>query len=190
MNGLNKIIKDISSDAEMNARQIVEEAEAEAARIRERSEENAAKLEAAAAAEAELEYKRMISRAQSSGEILIKRAVLKEKQNIVCDILAAARKKLLALDDKEYFDALLAMLEKYASGEKGVLILNERDRKRMPSAFKKAAGNKGLTVSNESGQIDGGFVLVYGNIEENCSFTAIMEDERDMLFDAVSGFLF
>ena len=47
-----------------------------------------------------------------------------------------------------------------------------------------------LTVSQETCDIDGGFLLVYGGIEENCSFTAMFAAEKENLQDKVHTLLF
>ena len=38
--------------------------------------------------------------------------------------------------------------------------------------------------------MDGGFILCYGGIEENCSFDAIFDSAREHLQDAVQRILF
>ena len=45
-------------------------------------------------------------------------------------------------------------------------------------------------MSDEIRSIDGGFVLVYGGIEENCTFKAMLEASREELHDMVNGKLF
>ena len=55
-----------------------------------------------------------------------------------------------------------------------------------------AGGKEGaaLTVSSETRDIDGGFVLTYGGIEENCSFDALFDSAHEMLQDKVQEILF
>ena len=38
--------------------------------------------------------------------------------------------------------------------------------------------------------IEDGFVLVYGGIEENCTFRALMDAKKDQLQDTVNQILF
>ena len=63
----------------------------------------------------------------------------------------------------------------------------------MPEGFRAeiarmAAENKGgsLTVSGETRRMEGGFVLVYGGVEENCSFRALFDSRKDELQDKVN----
>lgn len=75
-------------------------------------------------------------------------------------------------------------------------IFQKNDLDRMPQGFEavieKAAVSKGgsLTLVKEPKNIDGGFILVYGGIEENCSFRALLAARRDELSDKVHAMLF
>lgn len=70
------------------------------------------------------------------------------------------------------------------------------DLERMPDDFpakiEKAAQEKGgsLVLKKEPREIDGGFVLVYGGVEENCSAGALFASQRDELADKVHAMLF
>ena len=190
MNGLDKIIAGIAQDAKAAADQKRDEAQAVAARALERAREEAKAIEAEAADRAELEYKRIVARAHSTGEIAKKSVLLREKQRIIEEILNDAHVKLAGLDDQEYFAFMIRLLEKYATEGKGEVLLSARDKNRVTAEFRFAAERKGLEISEQTRDIDGGFVLSYGSIEENCSLGALMESERDRLHDVVKGFLF
>ena len=55
-----------------------------------------------------------------------------------------------------------------------------------------AAQKKGgvLALSSQTCEIDGGFLLVYGGIEENCSFAAMFAAEKESLQDKVHTLMF
>ena len=56
---------------------------------------------------------------------------------------------------------------------------------------KTAAGKGGaLSLSRDAKEMSGGFILVYGGIEENCTIRALFDAERDELSDKVHGLLF
>ena len=88
------------------------------------------------------------------------------------------------------------MLNKFALAENGEVIFSVKDLERMPDGFaeeiQKIAAAKGgtLALSKESRQIEGGFVLVYGGIEENCTFRALFDSQKDELQDKVQKILF
>ena len=78
----------------------------------------------------------------------------------------------------------------------GILYLSEKDKKRIPAGFiEKLAGEaakKGgtLALSDKAADIDGGFVLAYGGIDENCSVSALFEENAEELSDTVGKMLF
>ena len=47
-----------------------------------------------------------------------------------------------------------------------------------------------LVLSEETRDINGGFILIYGGIEENCSFQAMFNSRKDELSDKVHEVLF
>ena len=47
-----------------------------------------------------------------------------------------------------------------------------------------------LHISDIPGKLDGGFILSYGEIEENCSIEALFDSERERLKDLVQEILF
>ena len=190
MNGLDRIIAEIAQDGKTAAEQKRSEAKAAAERAIERAREEAQAIEADAAQQAELEYKRIVARAHSTGEIARKGVLLREKQRIIDGILKDAHIKLVGMDDSEYFAFMGKLLDKYAGEGSGRILLSPRDKGRVTAEFAAAAEKKGLVIADETRDIDGGFILSYGSIEENCSIGALMESERDRLHDVVKGFLF
>ena len=190
MNGLDKIIEEIAREAEITAAKTIDEAKSAAKRVIDRAKDEARAIETDARDRAELEYKRIITRAQSAGELTCKNALLREKQRIIDSILNDAHIKLVGLDDKNYFDFMTQMLNKYASDETGEIILSDKDKSRVTDDFIAAAEERRLKISDKTRGIDGGFILSYGDIEENCSIEAIMEAEKDRLHDKVNEFLF
>ena len=125
-----------------------------------------------------------------------RQAALSAKQEVIGEIINEAYERLLNLEDEKYFAVIKKMLEDNVLSEKGEIIFSARDRQRMPKDFedviKNGAFEKGgeLVMSDEIGSIDGGFVLVYGGIEENCTFKAMLEASREELHDMVNGKLF
>ncbi len=190
MNGLDRIIEEITRDADDEANRIIEDARNAARRVTEKADEKAEAIKTDALGRAELEYKRVLARARSAGEITKKSALLREKQKIINSILKDAHVKIIAMDNDEYFAFLTRLLKKYASRKDGEIIFSERDLKRVTDEFAAAAKEKGLRISDKTRAIDGGFILSYGEVEENCSIEALMDSEKERLHDKVNGFLF
>lgn len=190
MNGLDRIIDGIIEDAKMESGKITAGARAEAGDIIRSAQEMAKKVIEDAKILADAEYNRIVKSAKSTAEVTEKRLLLREKQEIIEGVIKAAREKISALDDESYFKLMERLLDKCATGDAGELVLSERDKSRIKSSLIKAAKSKGLTISDKARNIDSGFVLVYGDIEENCSIETVMEAEKEKLYDAVNSFLF
>ena len=81
------------------------------------------------------------------------------------------------------------------SQRRGVLLLNKKDLDRIPSDFgekvNQVATKKGgmIDISQDTVDIDGGFILKYGNIEINSSFEALFDENKEELTDIVNNLL-
>ncbi|MDO4278127.1 V-type ATP synthase subunit E [Lachnoclostridium edouardi] len=196
MAGLDKIISHILEEAGNEARAIEKKSEAEAESIRQEAVKICEKLKADSSVKMEEEEKARRDRAESSAQLQKRQAVLLAKQQIISDMLDQAYTALLNKDTAEYFQIILTMLEKFALDKPGMICFSKRDLERMPVGFQKevvkAAEKKGgkLEISQEGKDIDGGFILIYGGVEENCSFKALFNARRDELSDKVHQLLF
>lgn len=190
MSGLDRIIDAISADAEKEAERITAEARREAERITAAAKESAEAAAAGGSADAETEYKRIIARAKSAGEVAASRIVLGEKQRIVRELIKAAKDAIDGMDAGQYFGYMEKLLDRYAEDGSGEIVLSARDKKRITPEFKKALSKKKLKISDKTVDTESGFVLVYGDIEENCTIDALLETETERLGDAVSRYLF
>ena len=138
----------------------------------------------------------VLTRAQSAADLLRRRTLLLKKQELIGDVIDSAYRSLFELSDERYFDVLLGMANKYAEKQAGEIAFNERDLGRLPADFEMrlqsalAESGASLRVSREPRAIDGGFVLIYGGVEENCSFEALFEEQREALQDEVYALLF
>lgn len=185
MTGLEKILGEIERESEEKVSLIISQA-------KERAEEIIAAAREEAKTEAEHIEERaenramdILSRAKSAGELYAKKAILLKKREIVEDVISKAKEKLISLPDGEYFEVMGKMLEKFAHKEEGEILLSQKDIKRMPADFSEILKAKGLTVSDKTLNEVGGFVLIYGDIEEKCTFDAVFESEKDRFTDIV-----
>lgn len=196
MNGLDKIIAQILDDAKQEALAIQEKAAGEAEAIRAAAGEKVKKLEEEQAKAAAQREKSSEERLRSSAALKKRQAVLAAKQAVIEDMLAAAQKELLAKPDEAYFAWMEQLLSRFVTDRAGEIYVSKRDLERMPDDFpakiEKAAQEKGgsLILKNEPKEIDGGFILVYGGVEENCSVEALFASQRDELADKVHAMLF
>lgn len=195
MTGLEKIIKEIQDEAAAEAAQVVAKARTKADEILAQSKaESDAKIEKIASSAAQDAAD--IKNAQQSALVLQRRQrTLQTKQDLLADTLQKALETLQVLEDKEYFALLVRLAAKTAQPGEGELLMNERDTARKPANFEKQVNEalpKGtsLKLSAHTRPIDGGFVLNYGGVEENCSFKALFSARRDEFYDLVRDTLF
>lgn len=196
MSGLDKIKGQILDDATRQANEKIAQAEADARQIVEKAKEEAEEKAQVLTAKADQAAHDYQERILSSVQMLHKKALLQAKQEVIAEVLDLAYKKVLNLEDAAYFDLIEQMLAKYVQPGKGIVYFNEKDLKRLPSGFEKkiqsAAENKGgtLVLSDQTKEMDGGFVLTYGGIEENCTIRAVFAAKKDELSDKVHEMLF
>lgn len=196
MSGLEKILNEIHSDAERESRELMEKAEAEKKDILAAAKKEAAEVKAAAQERASREAGALRERSISAAALRVRQRMLREKQSLVQETLALAEKQLLERPAAEYFGNLLMLLKDAVQPGAGILYLSEHDLQRLPEGFTgqmeaiAAEKKESLTLAPEARKINGGFILEYGGIEENCSYAAMFTAERERLEDIISAQLF
>lgn len=196
MTGLDKIVNQILDDADKEASQVIEKAQAEASSILNGAKEACSRIEAESREKVELIEKSHIERVQSSAQLAKRQAVLKAKQEIISQLIDKAYEALCAKDGAAYFDLIRKMLEKFVQAKSGEICFSRKDLDRMPQGFaseiEKIAESRGgeLHLSEKPVKLDGGFILVYGGVEENCSFKALLSARRDEISDKVHQLIF
>lgn len=196
MTGLDTILESIRKDGRENADTIVAKARQEAAIIKASGEEDAQLRREEILRDAPQQAQDAADRVLSSAHREQRRILLTARQALIQETLEAAEKSLFDLTDEDYFAVLLGLAVKRALPQKGELVLGSRDFARMPAGFAKklqAALPQGaeLTVAEKTNPaIDGGFLLLYGGIEENCTFRALFDDKREELQDLTNQILF
>lgn len=197
MTGLEKILQEIASEADNNVREILSQAEREAEDIMAVARREADEACVRIAEKSDQDIKTVLSRAKSGAALMEKKLLLNAKQQLIADIITKAKDRLCELPAEDYFLIILKLIRKHAHYKQGKLVLSDRDLKRLPKDFDKRLsqtlkdmGDASLAVSNQTRRIDGGFILVYGEVEENCSFEALFSCAMDELQDKVNTFLF
>ena len=190
MSGLDKIIDHITHDAADEAEKIVSAAKGEAEKILTAGKNDVLNRVQSIEKQSGLDVASALKRIQSASQLQEKRILLQAKQDLIGSVFAKAVARLKNLDDEQYSSVLSKMISRYASGEKGTVILSEKDLKRITPEFKAACEKAHLVISEKAGDIDGGFILSYGDIEENCSFDVLVNSSREVLQDKIGKLLF
>jgi V/A-type H+-transporting ATPase subunit E len=121
--------------------------------------------------------------------------MLESRQIAISETLGAAKNYVLNLPENEYFALCIKLAVANAVEGAGEMLFNAKDKKRLPESFANLLSlslpeRKSLTISETTIRIDGGFVLKYGEMEENCSISAIFRQRHDEFVDLISEPLF
>lgn len=190
MTGLENITGQIKKEAEKAAEEIIRDAEKKAAEYIENAKAESLKIAKAAEEKSVRRAADLTARMTAADELKFSRSVLLKKQEIIRDICVSAKAELASLEKDEYFDFLTKLLDVYSRDTQGEIMLTAADKARITAEFEKAAAKHNLTVSEESIDTDGGFILVYGSIEINCTLDALFDSYNEELTDMLNGFLF
>lgn len=196
MSGIEKIESQIREEAQQTAEEILAEARKEAEQL-----EGWALAEAGAEreeilAEAKKEAKRLEDQMESLGSRTRKQALLEAKQQRIQEVLQMAYNRVLQMEEEPYFRLLEQMLSRSVQPGEGVLRFSGRDLERMPDSFRARVreiadeASAGLLIQEEPAPIDGGFLLIYGDIEENCSLGAVFDARKEEFSDRINCVLF
>ena len=190
MTSSEKILAGIAEESKAQADKINSDAEKQAAEItaaaREEAESEAEKIKAEAEKKAEL----IINSGKSSAELLKRDTALNCRRGLIEKALITVADTVNAYSDKDYFDFLLTLIKKEKLNGKGEVYLSVKDKARDTASFKSELEALGFTLSDNFADINGGFILKYGDIQINGELSALIHEKRDMLTDELNKALF
>ncbi len=196
MGGLENILQKIEQDALDRINAINDES---AQKVKALKDEIITKANAEAkeiVAEANEKAARISEGSKSNCETYLKRQELAAKSAVINSLLAQVKDKLKSTTDEEYFEDLKSLILKYAMDGTGELILSKKDADRLPKGFvdevnKKLEGKSVKLSDFTDDNIDGGLVIKYGEVEQNCTFDALIDEKmyeiKDNLYKLIGG---
>ena len=196
MTGLDKMKSQILDEAKTAAESKIAEARAQADEMIRLAEEEAKKQTEGILKKAETDVANYNERTASSTDLQKRTQILAAKQEVIAEVLDKAYEKVKTMGTEEYFSMLLKMVEKYALPQDGEICFSAADLGRLPEGFEaevsKAAAAAGgsLKLSREGKNIENGFILIYGGIEDNCTIAAMFDAKKDELSDIVHRLVF
>lgn len=194
MTGIEKIIAQIEAENAAEVEKVLADANARLAREQAEAEKRAEALAAAARESADARVKEAIAAGESAAALAKRKALLVTRQELINDVIAEAKDKLLNLPDDKMTELLLKMAARYAGSATGEMRLCEKDLARLPADFAEkltqAAPDAKLTVGKAPAAISGGFVLLCGEVEQNCSFESLFAAAKDEMQDIAQKELF
>jgi V/A-type H+-transporting ATPase subunit E len=193
-----KLKQKILSDAEAEARKILEEGEAEARNITDEARAEADKAASQYKARADADAAEHIRRQTSLRELEARKAVLAEKGRLIEEVFDKVLESLREKDRAGGYGLTRDLLLKAIETGTEEIIVAPDDRKAIDKAFIDSlnaeiskAGKKGeITLSDETRDIKGGFILSRGRVDSNSSFDTLLTMLRDDVESRVAGILF
>lgn len=190
MGGLEKIIESITLEAKEKADEILFDAKETADGIYAEFEQNKAKIIEESTILMQEECMKISKKTEAEADAEARRIVLSAKRSAIEEILAKIKEKIKNAPSKEYFDLLVKLAKANREDMTGEMFFGKKDLERLPEDFSKRV-NEGLekgsiTISDESLDIDGGFIIKYGKVDINCSIDSIFEDKKNVLSDIIT----
>ncbi len=196
MTGLEKMKSRILEEARSSAEVKIQDANRQARELLDEKKSRAEKSAAAILAKARTDAEGLKEKALSASDLERRTRLLSARQAIIGEVLEEAYRKIKDMDTAAYFELIEKLLDHYVLPQAGEIHFSPADAQRMPDGFEEKIQNiaraKGgsLTLAKGDPLVPDGFVLVYGGIEENCTFQAIFETRRDEMSDRVQKRLF
>ena len=195
---LEKILERIKQDAQNEVDRIKSRTSAAADEIVKKAQAEAEALKAQALEDAKSEAEQRKDRLIATARLDLRKARLAEKQDAIDAAFREAVESLLNMEDAEYRKILRDMILPNVQTGDEELILSERDKTGLGEKLLEEvnhqlteSGKEGkLTLSQDTYDILGGFVLRRGDIELNSSFETLLKSSRDDLESEVSRILF
>lgn len=196
---ISKIVAKIDQEAKEKAERILGEARSKADQTLEDAKKKAEYIRDQILEKAEQEglAKRRGVASLASSEA--RKLVLAEKQAILQEVYQNTLENLKGMSIEDYRGYFKRMLLRLCESGDETIILSPQDSERITSEFiqevnRQMASDKGkkgkLSISNETRQMVGGFVLKRGNVEIDNSFDSLVRSVRDQTEPEVIAILF
>lgn len=190
---IEKITSKIISDAEALAKVTLDEANARCDEILAEAASKAEELVREAEKNGQEEKEKLISRRKAVADIDGRKIVLEEKQRLITSCFDQAVDQIVSMNKDDYIAFLTELVKK--TGEKeGELILNSGDAEKLGEdlirAISGAVADSGITLSKETRNIRGGFLLKKGSVYINGTVEALVEEAKEDLVGEVAARLF
>ena len=195
MDGIDKIIGQIETDARREAAALKEQAEAQAREVRNRGQARGEREAARILEEGRVTAAGREERLVSAARLEERKKLLALKQRLVGRAFERALEGLCALPEEEQIDFLSRLAAAAALTGRERVALSPADRARWGGQVvlraNAALGERGcLTLSEDSRDIKGGLILEGEQAEVNCSFEALVREQREPLAVQVARLLF
>ena len=212
MNGIEKITEKIIADARADADNVIEDAERDAEDIRAAGKARCETVKRSYDARVAALRDDLAARGEAASVAERRNASLNARARLIDRAFNEARERIALMGEDEYYAFVETLLSRVAAertecdaaNEAGTdeydefdtyeLILNARDSakigKKLIDKFGGRLGTKNLVLSEETANIDGGFMLRWGQVDMNCSVSGLIARSRDLCEREVCDILY
>ncbi len=195
MTGIEKIKSMIAEESQKRCEMILSNGAAEVKNILSSSRKEAAKISDKIVRKAEKEAELISLKAKSEAEAITRNRFLDICNAILNDIISASYEEIEKMNDEEYFDLIKKLFVKNSDLGECTMFFNGFDLGRLPEDFEIKLNSEifekgAVYISKQAIDIENGFILSYGNVQVNCTFRSIFDENMERLKDMLFSYLF
>ena len=194
---IDAILKKIADDARLDAESLASAAREKAAAMQAAFEDAQKQKQESAIEHAHLEAAQQRDRMLRMASLESRKKLLELKRKLIDQAFSRALEKMLSMPKEQAQAFHLKLLVNSAQGNETLFIAQEDaslfDEKFMTQANEALiqAGKPGaLRVSNQYRPLRGGFVLLLGGMEANCSYESLLRAARNQMEGDIASILF
>ena len=198
MTGMEALIRKLVDDSRAECEEKLGSAKQEAQKIIDEYRARARAEAAKSVEQARKNAKTDIMRAAGNDALEASKILLAAKHEVINNSFLRANELLCSLPEDKYVDLLkyYAVIASETGSES--IVLNKKDREKLGkrlideinAALKAAGKTDNLTLSEDTAEINGGFLLRRENVETDCSIFTLVERQRNSLSDSLAKILF
>ena len=189
MSALDKIIEELLVQAGVQADEILDEAKEKVIEIYEKAQAARSEWQLNFDEYAENEYREIVSRAESADRQNRRRKLLEARNQVINEVIAEAKARIVTMPDEKYFDLLFHLFVKNAQPLDGVMRFAQADHGRIPEGFTQRCQSvfpdSSLSITESAEDFGYGFVIEYEGMLHDCTIDGIFQSSLQALRDAV-----
>ncbi|MEA4913940.1 MAG: hypothetical protein VB061_05165 [Christensenella sp.] len=188
ISGTNKLAERIVTDAQDEARVVLEDAQEVVQETQRESDKTLSARSTELKSQREAAMKSLVGGYQTRASLDAKKDALRKKRVVIDAAFTRAYDAVLSLDGETRKAVCARMIKEYAEG--GEMVSPAKADRAALAAIIAEQPEKKLTLSKDDAAIDGGFILLGKGYEKDCSFRSLLDTVRDAEETAVYQLLF
>lgn len=194
MNTIDNIISRINDETKRKVDDIVNASEIEIKKINDDAKQKVEDEINVIKKRQENELKNIKDRSKTSSEIKKQKIELSMKNDVIFDTINKAKEKILNLPINEYADLLKKLYDNNKPTNDATIKFSKKDLEKLPKELfdymTSNSSNCKVTISNEPANINGGFIVDFGDIVWNLSVDSLIDQNIENIIDLTNNILF